>query len=330
MAKPLLSIIIAVYNIEDYLQRCLSSIDKQKNNFEVIIIDDGSTDTSGEICDEWAAGKRYAQVIHQKNQGISRTRNNGICNSNGEYIVFVDPDDWITDDFTETIQNLIESNGGITSVDMIAYNFALVSDLDGNFNAVESGDSYPKKKASGEEVLGWVLDTKIGNYAWQYVVKKRIYITQNIKFPQMVLYEDAATVYRLLFYARKVICTNTILYNYFQRKSSFSHVATLSRTTEYFNLFNQMDNFFIDNKKLELIKRSREYKLMRLLSAYLNMVRLDMKNSDKRPYYKRLRKMINKNFMLNPSRKATLAKELLLYTHLFKPMVYFNDRKNSR
>lgn len=330
MEKPLLSIIIAVYNIEEYLQRCLNSIDKQKNNFEVVMIDDGSTDSSGAICDEWAANKDYVQVIHQKNQGISKTRNNGIRHSNGEYIVFVDPDDWITANFTEILQNLIDSNGGIDSVDIVAYNFALVSGLEGNFNIVESGDKYPKEIASGEEVLGWVLDTKVGNYACQYAIKRSIYLEQNISFPDMVLYEDAATIYRLLFYAKKVICTDSVLYNYFQRESSFSHVATLSRTTEYFNLFNQMDKFFMDQKRSDLIARSREYRLMRLLSAYLNIVRLDIKNSDKRIYYKKLKKLINKNFMLNPNRKETLVKELLLYTHLFKPMVYFNDWKNSR
>lgn len=330
MTKPLFSIIIAVYNIEEYLQRCLKSIDKQKNNFEVIMIDDGSTDNSGSICDEWAVDRDYAQVIHQKNQGISKTRNNGIHYSNGEYIVFVDPDDWIIDDFTETLQNLIESNGSIKSVDIVAYNFALVRGSKNNFNIVESGDSYPKKTASGEEVLGWILDTKIGNYACQYAIKRSIYINQHIEFPKMILYEDAATIYRLLFYAGKVVCTNRIFYNYFQRESSFSHTVTLSRTTEYFNLFDQMDKFFLDKRRPDLIKKSREYKLMRLLSAYLNMVRLDMKNSDKRPYYKKLKKMIDKNFMLNPSRKDTLAKELLLYTHLFKPVVYFNDWKNLR
>lgn len=328
--KPLFSIIIAVYNIEDYLQKCLDSIDKQVNNYEVVIIDDGSTDSSGTICDKWASKKNYVKVFHQSNQGISATRNNGIQYSKGEYIVFVDPDDWIEDDFTKTLQELVEANGTVKKVDVIAYNFALVSNLSGTFNYVESGDAYPKHLVSGEEVVNWILDTKVGNYACQYAIKRNIYIEHSIRFPKMVLYEDAATIFRLIFFSKSVICTNRVLYNYFQRDESFSHKATLSRTTEYFNLFEQMDNFFHEHNRPDLIARSKEYKLMRLLSAYLNIIRLNMSKREKKKYYKKIRHAITVNFVIEPHRKMTLIKELLFYMHLFKPMAYIHDWRISR
>lgn len=325
MNKPLFSIIIPVYNVESYLQRCLDSIDKQVNNYEVVIIDDGSTDNSGIICDKWAFKRNYAKVFHQSNQGISETRNKGVQHSEGDYIVFVDPDDWVEDDFTKVLQNLSQINGKEKKIDVLAYNFSLVSNISGTYNYVKNDANYPKHFASGEEALGWILDTKVWNYAWQYAIRRNVYLENSIKFPQMVLYEDAATIFRLIFYSKNVVCTNRVLYNYFQRNDSFSHVTTLSRTTEYFNLFEQMDDFFNDHNRPDVIVRSREYKLMRLFYAYKNIMHLNMSNGGKKEYYKKISHAITKNFVLKPHHRITLIKELLFYIHLFKPVLYIHD-----
>ena len=92
--SPLISVIIPVYNVEKYLHRCLDSVIEQTyKNLEVILIDDGSTDHSGEICDDYAAKDVRIHVIHQENQGVSAARNKGLDNVKGEYITFVDSDD---------------------------------------------------------------------------------------------------------------------------------------------------------------------------------------------------------------------------------------------
>lgn len=323
--RPLFSIVIAVYNVKGYLKKCLESVDRQMQNYEVIIIDDGSTDGSGTVCDDWAEKRNYVKVFHQMNQGISETRNKGVQYSSGDYIVFVDPDDWIEDNFTESLQKLIKNGNNPQDVDVIAYNLVLVTRVAGSYRYVKSGDVYPENVASGNEVVDWVLNTRVGNYACQYAVKRDIYIDNNIRFPKMELYEDAATMYKLIFYAKQVVCTNQVLYNYFQRNNSFSHLATLSRTTEYFKLFENMDTFFDNRNRQDLIVRSRQYKLMRLFSAYLNIIRLNMDKRKKKKYYKKIKHAITTNFVLSPYRKETLIKELLFYTHLFKPIAYIHD-----
>lgn len=333
MDKPLFSIVVGVFNIEKYLQRCLDSIDKQVKNFEVIIIDDGSTDKSGDICDKWAMNKEYVRVYHQQNQGISKVRNNGVQYSKGEYILFIDPDDWVEDSYTKTLEQLVEKNGGSEQVDIIGLNFKIVTDSYRGLKDGNSDNSYPESAVSGERALEWLLDSQVGTYACQYAIKKNLYLKNNIQFPDMILYEDAATIYRLMYFAKKVICTNKPLYNYFQRQNSFSHTPTVPRTTEYFKLFEQMDAFFTTQNRQDLFERSKGYKLPRLFSAYLNVIRLDISAKEKQKYNKKITKLIRENAILWPTNISTLVKEILFFTHLFKPISYIHDwieKKNDK
>ena len=94
--QELISVIIPVYNVEKYLRECIDSVLNQSyQNLEIILVDDGSTDSSGEICDEYEKQDIRIRVIHQKNQGLSGARNTGFQNANGEYVYFLDSDDWI-------------------------------------------------------------------------------------------------------------------------------------------------------------------------------------------------------------------------------------------
>lgn len=109
--KELVSVVIPVYNVESYLSKCLDSLVNQSyKNIDVILVDDGSTDTSPIICDNYSAKYPNINVIHQKNAGVSAARNKGIDSANGKYIYFVDPDDWCELDAIEVMYNsLVES-----------------------------------------------------------------------------------------------------------------------------------------------------------------------------------------------------------------------------
>lgn len=109
--QALISVIIPVYNVENYLRECIDSVLKQTyKNLEIILVDDGSTDSSGKICDEYAEKDSRITVIHKKNEGPSKTRNTGLKNANGKYIYFLDSDDYITEDAIETLVLTAESN----------------------------------------------------------------------------------------------------------------------------------------------------------------------------------------------------------------------------
>jgi len=110
--NPLISIIIPVYNAKEYLRRCLDSILRQNyTNIEVLLIDDGSSDGSEAICDEYALLDKRIKVIHQKNTGVSAARNVGLDLAKGDYISFVDSDDWIENDLLETLLNISKESG---------------------------------------------------------------------------------------------------------------------------------------------------------------------------------------------------------------------------
>ena len=112
MKNPYLSIIVPVYNVEEYIQKCINSILSQNYlDFELILIDDGSTDNSGKICDEFASENKKIKVIHQENGGLSNARNTGIKNAVGHYLWFIDSDDWIVGNaFSIIVQELKENN----------------------------------------------------------------------------------------------------------------------------------------------------------------------------------------------------------------------------
>ena len=106
--KPLVSVVIPVYNVRDYLPRCLESVICQTyRNIEIIVIDDGSTDDSGQICDQFARKDSRIRVFHGENHGLSFARNKGITHSKGEYLLFSDSDDWMESNTVETLMNVM-------------------------------------------------------------------------------------------------------------------------------------------------------------------------------------------------------------------------------
>ena len=107
--ENLISVIVPVYNVEKYLDKCINSLINQSyNNLEIILIDDGSTDNCGEICDKYALKDNRIKVIHKKNEGLSAARNLGISISKGDYIIFIDSDDWVDKEILLKLLNLIK------------------------------------------------------------------------------------------------------------------------------------------------------------------------------------------------------------------------------
>ena len=174
-----LSLVIPIYNAERYLNKCIDSIlSSNPIDIEIILVDDGSTDKSGQICDEYAKNNKIVKVIHQKNEGVASARNTGIKESSGEYIFFVDNDDWIDGTKIENLVNILNDKNPD-----IVINKSLIAT--GNDKYIKN-DYFSKEKINNknaEEVINYFRTQKIKIGApWQYVFKKEIVTNNNILF----------------------------------------------------------------------------------------------------------------------------------------------------
>lgn len=176
---PLISIIVPVYNVDQYIIRCLKSItDQTHKNFEALLIDDGSTDGCGKICDEYERIDKRFKVIHQKNQGVSVARNVGLEHAKGEYIAFVDPDDFIAPNLLErTLDKLIETNA-----DMVVFNALLY----GKSHKKMVGWNIERDTYTTDEIKRILLVDN--SYIWRKIYKSNVW--NNIRFPVGLTYED--------------------------------------------------------------------------------------------------------------------------------------------
>lgn len=244
----LISIIVPVYNVEKYLEECIDSILNQTyKNLEIILVDDGSTDKSGIICEDYAKIDSRIKVIHKKNGGLSDARNVGIDKALGEFIIFVDSDDYIDKDMCQILINYVcEYN-----VDIVSCNFKKVFDN----NIEEDNITYFKEKIkilTKEEVLKEYFVTLAPEIfaTWNKLYNRNIFFSEKkIRFPLNRLHEDIATTYKLYNESKKIILLNKILYCYRQRSNSimknisYKNIKDLIITMKEYVNFARLNDF---------------------------------------------------------------------------------------
>lgn len=210
---PQLSIIVPVYNVRDYLDKCIMSILSQTfNDFELILVDDGSTDGSGEICDRYATIDTRLRVFHKKNGGLASARNFGIKVSCGDYIGFCDSDDWIQPNmFMELMSTALNEHADIA----ICRLQRITSQ--GNILEIIGYVNYSTLDncTATKEIL---LDEPMPSYAVNKIYKKELF--DGIEYPVDRYFEDTATTYKLVSRANKVAVTPYIGYNYLYNPNS--------------------------------------------------------------------------------------------------------------
>lgn len=209
----LISVIVPVYQVRDYIQECIESIRKQTyENIEIIIIDDGSTDGSGELCDHEAKKDSRIRVIHQNNRGLSMARNIGITNAKGEYIALVDSDDWVDINYLNNLYALLKKYDA---------DIAVCDYTRKTFN-IQSGHDYV---ITSEQMLKeWHGKRKrIETVCWNKLYKKSILgnANENI-FPAGKEHEDIYTSHLFVERADKIAITDNKLYFYRKRKNSIT------------------------------------------------------------------------------------------------------------
>lgn len=214
--KDLLSVIVPVYNVEPYLSECVNSILNQTyKNFEVILVDDGSTDNSGELCDRFAEKDLRVRVIHKKNGGLSSARNIGVGESKGEYICFVDSDDMISSDYLKILyENAVNFN-----VDVSMCGFAKFTASDELYYVSENVSSKIDKKEILNRLTGVGTEPALAiTVAWNKLIKRSV--ADRISFPIGKLHEDEFYINSLLQTANIFAETSAELYYYRQRPDS--------------------------------------------------------------------------------------------------------------
>ena len=212
MRKALLSVLVSVFNREDYLRRCIDSILTQEGvDLEVIIVDDGSTDSSPKICDQYADGHDNVIVIHQKNAGISVARNVALDTAKGNFVFFMDSDDYLPENSLKTLMSIQHE----TDADCVMGNYARCHD-DGTFEGVfELPEKYNNRLLTNRETCELILfsgHTHVLMVNWAKVYKKSVW--DGIRFPaHMTKSEDQYIFPDLMERMKKIYYTNQIVYN---------------------------------------------------------------------------------------------------------------------
>lgn len=222
-SEPLISVIVPIYNVELYVRKCLDSLNNQTvKEIEVICIDDGSTDCSGAIAQEYAIQPRVwpmIRVIHTENRGLSAARNRGIEESRAPWLMFVDSDDWVDEDFCRIpYEAAVENNA-----DLVIF---------GHYRTNEKGRVKKNSKRKSEIKAG-IIDKKdviLEAAVWNKLYKRELFNV--IRYPEGKTYEDVATTHKLLYKAQRICYCKECLYFYRRRKGSISRSSS-SRIDEY-------------------------------------------------------------------------------------------------
>ena len=217
----MISVIVPVYNVEKYLKRCVDSILAQDyEDYEVILVDDGSTDQSGNICDAYAKNHKNVKVIHKENAGPSGARNVGIKEADGDFVTFIDSDDYISNRYLFVLDSLIKRY----NADLACARFESVGDSD-DLNKLEQK---ARKKQSNERIYYGRKACKALLYEKDFQTSScnillKTKIAEENLFPIGKYHEDELTTFRYMLSANKVVITDEILYFYYQREGSIMH-----------------------------------------------------------------------------------------------------------
>lgn len=232
-----ISIVVPVYNVEKYLRRCLDSIisdNKADNNIEIIIVNDGSKDSSQEIAEQYSLKYNNIIIVSQSNQGLSMARNNGLKRATGDYVWFVDSDDWISDGAIDVIRTSLEKN----LPDVLQIRAA---------NLINGTDFVRGKEFTcpGQERDGATVFVE-GNWetcAPFYVFRRKFLIDNNLTFFPGVFHEDNEFTPRMLLSAKSLIQINQVLYHVFQNPNSITRSVNYKKAFDLLIIVEELSKF---------------------------------------------------------------------------------------
>ncbi|MGL5779244.1 glycosyltransferase family 2 protein [Cetobacterium sp.] len=264
--SPKLTIAVAIYNLENYLDRCLDSLLNQsvKKDVEILLINDGSVDKSEDICKKYIENGLSAKIINKINGGLTSVRNLSIKEAQGDYLLMIDGDDWLELNTIETIFNNIED------FDLLCFGFNWVFK-----NKVISDERFTEKKYYSENITNTIFKNEINTSVWNKVFKMELLKQNKISFPEIKGAEDYIFVYDYLKVCGRVKKITANLYNYYQRESSLSN----EKNEEFY-----LNNLVVLNELIKRTKKTRKETLDfygYILTNYVYLIRDYLKKDKK-------------------------------------------------
>lgn len=328
---PLLDIIIPVYNTAQYLEQCIQSVIAQTfTNWHMLLVDDGSTDNSPQICDKWAERDPRITVIHKANTGQADSRNVALERSTAELIGFVDSDDWIEPDMYATLINAMRGNNA---------DIALCSHFKDNMSesqaksivGVGNGNS---AVIEGDNIQRLIIRDRIQSYIWQMVFRRECLA---YRMPNHICFEDYAVLPHWFENARRVVCIQRPLYHYRMRKSSAVHEKSPEKEYAFFEAEKQRFEFY---RNTPMRDESTRQMVVRCLRVAKYITRMNIQRHAINTYLHSIRQQLA-NISTSFSRQLN-PKDRLLYwllthhTRLFiayqktEKAVMVNKRSNNK
>ena len=223
-----LSIIVPIYNVEQYLRKCVDSLllqDLSSSEYEIILVDDESPDACPQICDDYAATHKNIRVVHRPNGGLSAARNSGIKIAKGEYVCFVDSDDYWQHNVLAELMAQVERD----NLDVLRYRLQYVNPQYEVYNPYKidpfKGNDYSEIPTDGVSFLNSRMNTRC--YAWQFILKRDL--LDGCLFTPGIYFEDTDWAPRMLRNAHRVASTTTLVYNYLVREGSITNAVNRSK-----------------------------------------------------------------------------------------------------
>lgn len=319
----MISIIVPVYNVEKYLRRCIDSILSQTyRDIEVILVDDGSTDSSPAICDEYGEKDSRITVIHKPNGGLSDARNSGINIAKGEYLGFVDSDDYISSEMYEKLLSNAEKH----KADIAVCNAELVQEG----KSAEFKENDGVRVYDGNATYAMICQRAFTVNAWNKLYRRELFDT--VRYPVGMLYEDLATTYKLTELSQKVVVLEQELYAYVQRAGSIMNETRFMIKKDKVLIVAEMWDYICNNNYTQLADLQMgvaEY----FLADTFNMLGCGnwVKNSE---YRSELNKFLSgkRSKLLSNPRLSLYRKTVMVFATLFPNLtqMLFNIRRKDK
>ena len=277
------SFIVPVYNTSKYLKKCLDSLVKQTfKDFEIIIVNDGSTDNSSNIISKYKDTYKNIKVVNQKNGGLSMARNNGVKEANGEYLIFIDSDDYVEKNLLKEVDKEIK--------DAEILRYQVISEDEDGSNKIDFNEE------AFDMVNGYQAFKYLSNYhfvepAWCYAFKKDYYVNNKFSFKKDVYHEDFGLIPYVIYKARKVKSINYLGYHYVQRNGSIMNNNDYKKTVKKaFDMLEQYKTLRLFAKNINRKNNMDDYYLSYISNCVIVKTR-ELKKDERKVYVHELKKL---------------------------------------